>query len=42
MELTHTHISWVCSLLTGEANRIIFALFYVQVYLVDLLKTNEF
>jgi hypothetical protein len=42
MELTHTHMSWVCSLSTGEANRIIFALFYVQVYLVGLLKTNQF
>jgi len=42
MELTHTHMSWVCSLSTGEANRIIFALFYVQVYLVGVLKTNQF
>jgi hypothetical protein len=33
---------WVCSLSTREANRIIFALFYVQVYLVGLLKTNQF
>jgi hypothetical protein len=32
MELTHTHMSWVCSLSTGEADRITFALFYVQVY----------
>jgi hypothetical protein len=42
MELIHTDMSWVCSLSSGEANRITFALFYVQVYLVGLLKTNQF
>jgi len=35
-------MSWVCSFSTREANRIIFALFYVRVYLGGLLKTNQF
>jgi hypothetical protein len=39
-KLTHTHMSWVCSLSTWEAYRIIFALFYVRVYLVGLLKNK--